>query len=818
MKAWRALLVAEFRRAAGFLPWQVGLHGLKLGARTRWAWDISPQSLALLEWASWTVAALVVGLSLWQDAPLRRDRFLATRPHRLAMLVTAKALALWGIAVLPFVAVECAALRWNGMAGEVVILGTLQLAAWLTALLAAAFPLVWWWSTRRMAVAGLLTGVGAALLTTLALSRLPGNRNIYSGTPWTVPVSPLSVLGTVGLFALGGCLLLPLLRARGGMLRGLAFSALVGLSVWGGLVMSLRQAPADEIMPASLVDLSVQCEKYQSGDFDMLSITVPGEPLPESTERTWRIAKLAVNGRNITPWPSGWPGFPQGMNFRRALQERVDRPLKWIYSISAGPEQPLREALPGDHTRERRMRLELAVLETRYAWQVVADLPANVGATARSDDAQWRLAKLPEGSTRASIMDTIITETCQAHLWPGSSSAWRGDGGGSDILVLVDRTNGQVVPVIPNGVTLRASGADLRPLTTALRHQRARAQLWVLDREAPVNWNHEIRLMVVRPKVVRRILHSWRSREQITLPVQPPSPAGLTPPAKPGTESPIAAWLAAHPVPGEGTSAAAARAWWEDLSAYLAGGMNVRALSDSGLKRAAVRLVASHPEEALDAYRRADWCYHHEHELLHDAIAAYLTRDKLGRLPTWHTDPLVVALAVSKGWLPVIADAVTRSVRSGSVNAMNVALTSAPEIFGLSEAEWLDFFRLRPLGATYQALADKVVPRAVLDREIERMLGPQRTRQAGAGSATLLELALASGRREGPEWLRADIASYPFLPGDRAETIAKHFVIPDLRAVHGRRIDEQLREWFLVQDVSRFAYDPQTRKYHLSPP
>ena len=133
MKAWRALLVAEFRRAAGFLPWLVGLHGLTLGARTRWAWDISPQSLALLEWARWTVAGLVVGISLWQDAPLRRDRFLATRPHRLAMLVTAKALALWGITVLPFVAVEAVALRFNGMAGDIVGLGTLQLAVWLTA-------------------------------------------------------------------------------------------------------------------------------------------------------------------------------------------------------------------------------------------------------------------------------------------------------------------------------------------------------------------------------------------------------------------------------------------------------------------------------------------------------------------------------------------------------------------------------------------------------------------------------------------------------------------------------------------------------------
>ena len=518
MKAWRALLVAEFRRAAGFLPWLVGLHGLTLGARTRWAWDISPQSLALLEWARWTVAGLVVGISLWQDAPLRRDRFLATRPHRLAMLVTAKALALWGIAVLPFVAVECAALRLNGMAGEIVGLGTLQLAVWLTALLAAAFPLLWWWSSRRMAVAGLLTGVGALVLATLALSRLPGNRNIYSGTPWTVPVSPLSVLGTAGLFALGGCLLLPLLRRRGGVLRGLAFSALVGLSLWGGLVMSLRQAPADEIMPASLADLSVQCEKYQSGDYDILSLKVAGDPLPEGTERAWSIAKLAVNGRTITHWPSGWPVFYQGVNFRRALQERVDKPLKWTYSLWASPEQPLREALPGRHRPERRMRLELAVLETRYAWQVVADLPFKEGATARWGDTYWRIAPRPlayAGSRELGV------EIGHGQLWIGKPPGRWANADGDDSLALVDRTAGVVIHCSEQQDLSGVSEGGRRSLASALSHQRGAFYVWPED--APMDSSHDIRLVVLRPTVVRRILHLWRPSEPVIAHVAAPS-------------------------------------------------------------------------------------------------------------------------------------------------------------------------------------------------------------------------------------------------------------------------------------------------------
>jgi hypothetical protein len=518
MKAWRALLVAEFRRAAGFLPWLVGLHGLTLGARTRWAWDISPQSLALIEWASWTVAGLVVGISLWQDAPLRRDRFLATRPHRLAMLVTAKALALWGIAVLPFVAVECVALRWNGMAGEIVGLGTLQLAVWLTALLAAAFPLLWWWSTRRMAVAGLLTGVAAVGLATLALSRLPGNRNIYSGTPWTVPVSPLSMLGTVGLFALGGCLLLPLVRGRGGVLRGLAFSALLGLSLWGGLVMSLRQVPADEIMPASLVDLSVQCEKYQSGDYDMLSITVPGEPLPEGTERTWSIAKLVVDGRNITPWPSGGMRPPdQCQSCRWVLNDHVGKELKWG-GTAWWREQAASVALPGRHLQERRMTLEATLLETRHSWQVVADLPFKEGATARWGDTYWRIAPRPlayAGSRELGV------EIGHGQLWFGKPSGRWANAGGNDSLALVDGTAGVVIHCSEQQDLSGVSEVGLRSLASALSHQRGAFYVWPED--APMDGSHDIRLVVLRPKVVRRILHPWRPPEPVIAHVAAPS-------------------------------------------------------------------------------------------------------------------------------------------------------------------------------------------------------------------------------------------------------------------------------------------------------
>lgn len=811
MKAWRALLVAEFRRAAGMLPWLAGLHGLTLGARTRWAWNVSPNSLALLEWASWTVAGLVVGISLWQDAPLRRDRFLATRPHRLAMLVTAKALALWGIAVLPFVAVECAALRLNGMAGEIVGLGTLQLAVWLTALLAAAFPLLWWWSTRRMAVAGLLTGVIALVLATLALSRLPGNRNIYSGTPWTVPVSPVSVLGTVGLFALGGWLLLPLLRARGGVLRGMAFSALAGLCLWGGLVVGFREEPADEVVPASLADLTVRCEKYQSGDYDILSLRVPGYPVPVDIERTWRLAKFEVDGRDLTLWPSnGIRADPPSDCLDRVIREHLGKPVEWNGGANGETEPTDRGVLPGTHSPDRRVKLAADVLEIRHAWKVVADLPVRVGAAASHGDTRWRITGVPPASVEAAQIVSITVEICQGQAWFGEPSRIREDATSADVLMLVDQTSGKAKRI--HELT-GLPGGGLRLLATALRHQRHRLEIWFGD-GSPMDWNHEIRLIVMRPGVVRRILHPWRPQGEIRLRIPAADSGPQSRRSEPGPGLPIAGWLAAHPVPGEGSSATAAEMWLEELSGFLATGWNFSMLTDAGLKRAMAVLVSAHPVVALEAYHRACRWYRHVAGPLGDALRDHLTAERLARIPDWHTDPLVVALAVSKGWVPVIADAVTRRAKNGGITEVGAALTGAPEQIGLSEAEWLDYFRLRPSGATYQALADKVVPRSALDREVELILGPLRTWPQAAMWRTPLDLALGSGRREGLVWLRDALSPGRLHPGYTA-LFMENFMIPERPRVRGQSREESFREWFLEQDVSRFVYDPKTRKYHL---
>jgi hypothetical protein len=195
----------------------------------------------------------------------------------------------------------------------------------------------------------------------------------------------------------------------------------------------------------------------------------------------------------------------------------VGNELKWS-GTAWWHEQAASVALPGRHLQERRMTLEATLLETRHSWQVVADLPFKEGATARWGDTYWRIARRPlnyVGSRELGV------EIGHGQVWFGKRSRRWANAGGNDSLALVDRTAGIVISSSEQQDLCGVSEGGLRSLTTALSHQRRAFYVWPED--APVDGSHDIRLVVLRPTVVRQILHPWRPPEPVIAHVAVPS-------------------------------------------------------------------------------------------------------------------------------------------------------------------------------------------------------------------------------------------------------------------------------------------------------
>jgi hypothetical protein len=150
-------------------------------------------------------------------------------------------------------------------------------------------------------------------------------------------------------------------------------------------------------------------------------------------------------------------------------------------------------------------------------------------------------------------------------------------------------------------------------------------------------------------------------------------------------------------------------------------------------------------------------------------------------------------------------------------------LLAVPQEIGLTEAEWLEYFRLNPEPEVYNALVGKVVTRERLDRAVDEILKSFRVQPRTAFISPGLDLALARGRREAPRWLKEDFeARIAASPGGHKSTAASHrhletyFDPPkvDMPKDPFGAMDKKV-EWFLAIDPDRFVFDPATRKYQL---
>lgn len=524
-----ALFRAEFRRALPLWPWLLACHAITLGLRTRWSEGATPQLAGIVEWATWSLSLLVLIGSIWQDSPSRPERFLATRPMTPAPLFFAKLAALLLMLAVPFIAVEGATLLWAEQSPRIVFLGTAQMALFAGVIVLTAFPLVGFWRSAPVAFSGL----GVAFFAGALVLRLFGNHPLNSGGPRWIGLdyllTPPVLLASLAIAGSLSALSLRLLRRRpGSLIRIAVFTVGICLALLGALVLKTRPRTSPTAVVPALVSLKYTALHLSDGYGTRLELTPPSEFRDDSLVRIRQFTRVRVNGRDALRWRNPWENRRNGSIQSHAVQHALRRHLGTAVPMPEAydsEDEPATALVDDTYPPDPPIGIAAQIQETNYRWEVVADLPLRVGATAVHGDHRWRVRHvsdvIPNVNGQAGLGVSFV-ETVP-NLWLGKPAA-TGTNHFSDLALLLDPSTGELRSMeILSG---RPAGDDRR--RSLFRHQRSCyidpadpiEMIRTGNRIRDVEWSPAHRLLILRLTEEETIHYDWRSNGPVLYPSQ----------------------------------------------------------------------------------------------------------------------------------------------------------------------------------------------------------------------------------------------------------------------------------------------------------
>lgn len=526
-----AVFRAEFRRALPLLPWLLACHAVTLGLRTRWSDDVTPQLAGIVEWATWSLALLVLIGSIWQDSPSRPERFLATRPLAPKPLFFAKLAALLLMVALPFIAVEFATLLWAEQSARILFLGTAQLALFAVVAVLAAFPLVGFWRNAPVAFSGL----GVAFFGGALVLRMFGNHPLNAHGPrWvgldyllTPPVLLVSLAMAGSLSAIS---LRLLCRRPGSLLRIAVFTVGICLSLQGALVLRNQPQTSRSAGKAPLVSLKYTPLQFAEGWGTRLEITPPSEPTNSSIFQVRQFTRIGVDDRDALRWSGPWENqigssatslqsHPVQHALRQHLGDSVTMP-----EASRPEDEPAVALIDDVYPPPHPIAIEAQIRETSYRWQVVADLPLNAGASAVHGGSRWTLKQSttrPDGFGAPRIGVTLHER--YPTIWLSEVFGERMEPTVADLFVLLDPSTSKLLHGSSFGqhnLPRLGSSSARRSLGERFISLNFSENTWWEGKTPALSSSGGQRLLILRAVVTHTSYYDWRSTGPVLYPAK----------------------------------------------------------------------------------------------------------------------------------------------------------------------------------------------------------------------------------------------------------------------------------------------------------
>lgn len=810
-----ALCRAEFRRALPLWPWLLACHALALYAR------VSPMEYfgrseiilrAIAPLGIWSLSAMLLVGSLWADNPSRRNHFLASRPVSGPALFVGKFAVLFLLICLPFVLADLAASVCAMQPSQVLLWGVLQTALFSSAVLLAIFALTWAWATRTTAAVGLLLAFAGVIAVIQAVAgfqprfAVPATHHLLFAHRQLVLLAAFAVAGFSLPLALG---------KRWPWRRVPLFAAACCFPVFALLKFPEAETVVESHIRPALVHVDINLQPVGKRLEDSLQVKVPAEVLVAEFDRSWTLSRLEANGRRVPRWylqpPTGPNGGVERTPVQAELQRHFGEGLRFTKSYRS-EHYPATAVLPGVHDPSRSFDIDLSVLETITRWETVADMPLQAGATATHEGTRWSIESIqPFRGFESDEGRRIRVRATSPAIWlAGLPTEQEGDPR-YDQFYIVDVAGGQVRGTGMSGTGNSTAGRWSVRDETKLIQLSSREQ----HGDGPtLDWTRELRLAILRPVVVRRVSHDWKSPQPIPPPDMSEKGGWF---GQPGVNPAVGAalkWLDGHPAPAADASWQVIRAWLDELHSRISRHHLPDAERET-LIAAVAPLAVGHLEDFLRYRQDLDSQSYQSQQIMLEAMVRTLEPGVIGNSRLLANDAALVNYLAARGRLPEVASLVADFARSGRAWRVQSALFADPEAIGLTQAEWRDFYRLYPGPAAFIRLSDSVLPRSLLEDETDRMIEgfetePFETYHLGSNA----ELAMARGHAAAPAWLQRWLANWrkqePPPSGNFPYHAKRFFEFPP-----HLKSDSERADWFLEQDPSRFVFDPATARFHL---
>lgn len=792
--------------------------------------------LMLLPFVVLHVMLGIAGNTVGEDSPIRRERFIATRPVTARSLWVSKVLFLGLTLIAPVTLLTALSLAITSRDMRIVFLGTLQMTLLATALTVFTAGFISLCSTRKETLFAIVAvGLSFAVFGAVLVEIVPSG--------WfddLFRIRPLE--STAGLLVAG--ILLCLLASRRRVLRSRLSIRLatIGLCTLAGLFVAARLPswPVAGTSPGPTEDLPRDAAGHQFrwgepgvGVWNLgvrLTLDRPAELKPDE-DIDWIWKRVRVDDRTYdNPYlyrftlGSGWGHNDNYRDSLRAgVENRLDHAVTWVLmnSFDRSLESPAHAnaVFPGlEPGSSDAASLEVDIRAMVFRWECVADLPLERGAKVSPGDSSWSVAMVSHPD-ELDFNTAIVLDHRSPTLWFSRDEAERPlpihVGYRSDTFLLHDRVRQRVFVgleahaqsrgLLPTGY--RENRVDLR-----IPHDRETREL--LDESWP-----DLRLLVFRPRILKRLDRRWS-------PPRPVVPGNLPLPGfhdddrhRDLSAGGFALQYQLLSKPGPKAS---------DIGSFLDEVIALAGRCDSSIDEARdpwVRdlagLVPDHLATFLDRFRRLDTNAFRARRMLLTVLEQGCLDEEAGEV--------AAALAADDGLLPLILSrGWTTEARAILLEQFDYGLRSRELLealhrigaFGDDErrSRLIAGFRRRPDMATYRILRETEGAGEELDAVIDGFVAdyPRVFPSGVIESQRYAGIPLAHGRIEPVIELHRMAGS--LLKDDRRERheveelLDERFEHPEITGAQ-RHDGESLINWFLEREPREFRFDPISRRF-----
>jgi hypothetical protein len=797
MKIIRAIFLAELRGHRALALGIVTLLGLQGMLQTHWIYDATPMISLSLQAILALLCVLLLSKSLWHDAPLRKERYLATRPTNLLRLYLGKYAAFLAVIAVPCALVEFLRVRYFSFDLNIQAAAALQMFLIYASAIAAFISVFWWMHSKKSIFMMWVTIVGAGVASNYYFGQQPQSYN--NGWSAGVPYSPFMILLLFASFAMISAIRLLRLKKWNVLISCALIVVIVFVSMQLAINVSTLKLSDGSAQKCHIVNISSYAQ--QQSKVRELKVTVPHEDFDRESESHWSFNEAKLNGKDYTPWHTNSSMIDSKKDeIFRVVKERY--PHAKVYEWRGEMSREAAVSVPKELSEEMLYSKKISLSHKKYHWKIIIDLPLYVGARASYHNFSCHIDAVTPKNFRSMYrayplaLQRMVTVTqCN----PFGSNNPRNDISEMHYLMIIDPVSGEITPdhdyiriMVPS---LNQSVHYSYQVANYLQRNH------ITDRRQP--YTEHAHVLILAPEIIEEKSYTWEHSAPMREQVNTPTSEVLR--NKIARRQDPDAWIEENPAPPLHASLMEREMWVNEFIDYAE--FNAQLIF---VFRKNYSIMQAHKMH-IELFAKA----HHEGRLPkclqeYEFASAY-PREFLQRYPNLAYSWSVVREFHRKGWSADLVDTARDMLRRGQGAIYKDVILSEPKRMNLTHDEWIDFFRLYSNARPYELMKTKLLPSSITNEIVDRYLAVHPD----------VELGLMRGHTEAPRWLKMKALSNDYYDKAKMLTQLRHYFDPNLAlpSLESQRASNihPLVEWFVSFDPDTFFYDAAKQKYILKP-